>query len=247
MQKLCRSGHKAIVNIKGKCSGQTTLTWSYCQNGGYRDPNSNGCSKCKCPDGWAPPNCLQPISSSRKYGAALRGNTVDWKQCVLCTKHMAKWDSWSHSRYHMFRKSTSQPQRQSNIDKITLSPVYTICFSTCSQHIWSEDGAFTRCVVHICFWRICICFPAISHYTRVLTMDEFDILAPILLIIMVGANILFFTTWRHSFLEWEALDRFHWGRALSVSLGVHFRNLFSSWFLLPVVFVFIFIYWNFYL
>ena len=50
----------------------------------------------------------------------------------------------------------------SNISWCLLSPV-TICFSTCSQHMCCEDGAFTRCVVHICFCRICICFPAICH------------------------------------------------------------------------------------
>ena len=34
-------------------------------------------------------------------------------------------------------------------------------------------------------------FPPSLIYTRVLTMNEFEILAPILLIIMDGANILF--------------------------------------------------------
>ena len=47
--------------------------------------------------------------------------------------------------------------------KVPLSPVYTMCFSTCSQHMCCEDGAFTRCVVHMCFCLICICFPAICH------------------------------------------------------------------------------------
>ena len=34
-------------------------------------------------------------------------------------------------------------------------------------------------------------FPVSVIYTRVLTMDEFEFLAPILLIIMAGANTLF--------------------------------------------------------
>ena len=103
----------------------------------------------------------------------------------------------------------------------------------------SEDGAFTRCVVHIGFCRICICFPAISHYTRVLTMDEFDILAPILLIILVGANILFciYIVPLGDILSWSrkhrihSIDRFHCGRALSVSLAAHLSIYF-----LPVFF-----------
>ena len=54
-----------------------------------------------------------------------------------------------------------------------------------------EDGAFTRCVVHICFAEFASVFPPSVIYTRVLTMDEFEILAANLLIIMAGANILF--------------------------------------------------------
>ena len=54
-----------------------------------------------------------------------------------------------------------------------------------------EDGAFTRCVVHICFAEFASVFAPSLICTSVLTMDEFEILAPILLIIMAGANILF--------------------------------------------------------
>ena len=48
------------------------------------------------------------------------------------------------------------------------------------------------CCAHVFLPNLHQFFPPSLIYTRVLTMDEFEILAPILLIIMAGANILVF-------------------------------------------------------
>ena len=56
----------------------------------------------------------------------------------------------------------------------TLSPVYTMCFSTCSQHMCSQDGAFTRCVVHICFCRISHIYTC-SHNERIWDFSSYFI------------------------------------------------------------------------
>ena len=54
----------------------------------------------------------------------------------------------------------------------------------------SEDGdVLCTCV----FAEFASIFPPSLIYTRVFTLDEYEILAPILLIIMVDANILFCT------------------------------------------------------
>ena len=72
------------------------------------------------------------------------------------------------------------------------------------------------------FAEFAFIFPPSFIYTRVLTMDEFEILAPILLIIMAGANILFciLIVPLGDFLSWirkhwiHYIYHFHYGRAL---------------------------------
>ena len=69
-----------------------------------------------------------------------------------------------------------------------------MCFSTCSKHMCSEDGAFIKLHDVLCtcvFVEFASIFPPSLIYRRVLTMDECEILAPILWIIMAGAYILF--------------------------------------------------------
>ena len=59
--------------------------------------------------------------------------------------------------------------------------------STCVMKTARLHDVLCRCV----FAKFASIFPPSLRYTRVLTMDKFEILAPILLIIMAGANILF--------------------------------------------------------